>query len=45
MRKVRPFLWFDDQDEEAANRYVSIFTSRPGADGGDGPSEILQVSR
>jgi predicted 3-demethylubiquinone-9 3-methyltransferase (glyoxalase superfamily) len=25
MKKVRPFLWFDDQAEEAANFYISVF--------------------
>ncbi len=25
MQKIAPFLWFDDQAEEAANYYVSIF--------------------
>jgi predicted 3-demethylubiquinone-9 3-methyltransferase (glyoxalase superfamily) len=25
MQKIRPFLWFDTQAEEAANFYVSIF--------------------
>ena len=25
MQKIRPFLWFDDQAEEAANFYVSVF--------------------
>ncbi len=25
MQKITPFLWFDDQAEEAANHYVSIF--------------------
>ncbi len=25
MQKIRPFLWFDDKAEEAANFYVSIF--------------------
>jgi predicted 3-demethylubiquinone-9 3-methyltransferase (glyoxalase superfamily) len=25
MQKVSPFLWFDDQAEEAANFYVSVF--------------------
>lgn len=25
MRKMTPFLWFDDKAEEAANHYVSIF--------------------
>jgi predicted 3-demethylubiquinone-9 3-methyltransferase (glyoxalase superfamily) len=32
MQKITPFLWFDDQAEEAANFYVSIFkNSRMGA--------------
>ena len=25
MQKIVPFLWFDDQAEEAANLYVSVF--------------------
>jgi predicted 3-demethylubiquinone-9 3-methyltransferase (glyoxalase superfamily) len=25
MRKITPFLWFNDQAEEAANFYVSVF--------------------
>ncbi|WP_431217005.1 VOC family protein [Puia sp. P3] len=25
MQKIHPFLWFDNQAEEAANYYVSIF--------------------
>jgi predicted 3-demethylubiquinone-9 3-methyltransferase (glyoxalase superfamily) len=25
MQKISPFLWFDDQAEEAMNFYVSIF--------------------
>jgi len=35
MPKITPFLWFDDQAEEAANYYVSIFKN----------SSILAVSR
>lgn len=35
MQKISPFLWFDDQAEEAANYYVSIFKN----------SSILGVSR
>ena len=35
MQKISPFLWFDDQAEEAANFYVSIFKN----------SWILGVSR
>ena len=35
MQKITPFLWFDNQAEEAANFYVSIFKN----------SKILGVSR
>ena len=35
MDKISPFLWFNDQAEEAANFYVSIFKN----------SKIKQVSR
>jgi predicted 3-demethylubiquinone-9 3-methyltransferase (glyoxalase superfamily) len=35
MQKITPFLWFDDQAEEAANFYVSLFDD----------SEITDVSR
>jgi predicted 3-demethylubiquinone-9 3-methyltransferase (glyoxalase superfamily) len=35
MQKITPFLWFDDQAEEAANLYTSIFDN----------SKILNVSR
>jgi predicted 3-demethylubiquinone-9 3-methyltransferase (glyoxalase superfamily) len=35
MSKITPFLWFDDNAEEAVNLYVSIFKN----------SEILSVSR
>ena|SRR5579863_540230 len=35
MQKITPFLWFDNQAEEAANYYCSIFTD----------SKILEVSR
>jgi len=34
-QKITPFLWFDDQAEEAANFYVSIFED----------SKITQVAR
>jgi predicted 3-demethylubiquinone-9 3-methyltransferase (glyoxalase superfamily) len=33
--KITPFLWFDDQAEQAANFYVSLFDD----------SEVLDVSR
>lgn len=35
MQKITPFLWFNNQAEEAANLYVSIFKN----------SKILNVSR
>ena len=35
MQRITPFLWFDDQAEEAANFYVSIF----------GNSKIVTVAR
>jgi predicted 3-demethylubiquinone-9 3-methyltransferase (glyoxalase superfamily) len=51
MQKISPFLWFDDQAEEAANFYVSIFknswiqsVSRY-AEGGPGePGTAMSVS-
>jgi predicted 3-demethylubiquinone-9 3-methyltransferase (glyoxalase superfamily) len=35
MQKINPFLWFDDQAEEAMNFYISIFPN----------SKVLNVSR
>lgn len=35
MKKITPFLWFDDQAEEAINLYVSVFKN----------SKILSISR
>ena len=35
MKKITPFLWFDDQAEEAMNLYVSIFKN----------SKVLSVTR
>jgi predicted 3-demethylubiquinone-9 3-methyltransferase (glyoxalase superfamily) len=45
MQKITPFLWFDDQAEEAANRYVSIFSSRGGSATGGGDTKIVDVTR
>src|SRR5262245_66592262 len=49
MQKITPFLWFDNQAEEAMNFYVSIFknskiinTSRYG-DAGPGPKGMLMT--
>src|SRR5689334_23568651 len=39
---ITPFLWFDDQAEDAANHYISIFSTRKG--GPRGESKILDVS-
>lgn len=51
MRKITPFLWFDNQAEEAMNFYVSIFkNSKAGnikrnGDGGPGPKgSVMTVS-
>ena len=35
MQKITPFLWFDNDAEEAANFYVSIFPN----------SKVVNVSR
>ncbi len=35
-------LWFDDQAEQAADHYVSVFSQRPGSDRGE--SKILDLS-
>ncbi len=44
MQKLTPFLWFDDQAEEAAEFYVSVFDGRP--DGSrSGESKVLGVAR
>jgi predicted 3-demethylubiquinone-9 3-methyltransferase (glyoxalase superfamily) len=40
MKGITPFLWFDDQAEEAAKQYVSIFS-----DVGRGESRITDVTR
>ena len=51
MQKITPFLWFDDQAEEAVNFYVSIFkNARIGTiarygDAGPGPKgSVMTVS-
>jgi predicted 3-demethylubiquinone-9 3-methyltransferase (glyoxalase superfamily) len=45
MPKITPFLWFDDQAEEAANLYVSVFTKRAEAFGDGGETKIREASR
>ncbi|HEV7219702.1 MAG TPA: VOC family protein [Terriglobales bacterium] len=50
MQKITPFLWFDNQAEEAVNFYVSIFkNSRVGrisryGDAGPGPKGSVMVA-
>jgi predicted 3-demethylubiquinone-9 3-methyltransferase (glyoxalase superfamily) len=39
MQKITPFLWFDNQAEEAAHFYVSVFSAR------GGNSSIGKISR
>ena len=49
MQKITPFLWFDDNAEEAMNFYVSIFkNSKPGTimrrgDTGTGPKDSVMT--
>ena len=42
MQKISPFLWFDDQAEEAAEFYVKVFSEWSGA---SGTSKVHHVSR
>lgn len=51
MQKITPFLWFDNQAEEAANFYVSIFKNskigeiRRYGDAGPGPKgSVMTIS-
>lgn len=43
MSKIRPFLWFDKNAEEAMNFYVEIFKGSPSKAAQD--SEIVHISR
>jgi predicted 3-demethylubiquinone-9 3-methyltransferase (glyoxalase superfamily) len=42
MKKITPFLWFDDQAEEAMNFYVSIFKNSKVLGVTPGPNGIAQ---
>ena len=51
MQKITPFLWFDDNAEEAVNLYVSIFknskinsVSRYGDVGPGQPGKVMTIS-
>jgi predicted 3-demethylubiquinone-9 3-methyltransferase (glyoxalase superfamily) len=43
MQKIVPMLWFDNQAEEAAQHYISVFSKRPGSKRGE--SRVLSLSR
>lgn len=43
MQKLTPMLWFNDQAEEAAQHYISVFSKRPGSN--RGVSKVLDVAR
>ncbi len=45
MQKINPFLWFDNQAEEAANFYVNVFSSVDGSASGGKNSKIGNTSR
>ena len=40
MQKITPFLWFNDNAEEAVNFYVSVFSAKSGK-----PSKINSMTR
>ena len=44
-QKITPYLWFDDQAEEAANFYVSTFSAIAGSATDDKTSQIGNVTR
>ena len=44
MKGITTFLWFDDQAEEAANLYVSVFAGL-GGPGGAGATRVTDVAR
>ena len=42
-QKITPYLWYDNQAEEAANLYVDVFKARPGTPAGE--SKVTDVTR
>jgi predicted 3-demethylubiquinone-9 3-methyltransferase (glyoxalase superfamily) len=42
MQRINPYLWFNDQAEEAANFYVDVFNNRPGT---HAAAKVLSVAR
>jgi len=45
MQKITPFLWFDNQAEEAVNFYTSIFSAISGSASGGKNSKVGSVTR
>jgi predicted 3-demethylubiquinone-9 3-methyltransferase (glyoxalase superfamily) len=43
MQKITPYLWFDNEAEEAASLYVDLFKARPGTPTGE--SKVTDVTR
>ena len=42
MQRINPYLWFNDQAEDAANFYVEVFNNRPGT---HAAAKVLNVAR
>jgi predicted 3-demethylubiquinone-9 3-methyltransferase (glyoxalase superfamily) len=42
-QKITPYLWFDNQAEEASTLYVDVFKARPGTH--EGESKVVDVTR
>jgi predicted 3-demethylubiquinone-9 3-methyltransferase (glyoxalase superfamily) len=42
MQRINPYLWFNDQAEDAANFYVEVFNNRPGT---HPAAKVLGVAR
>ena len=42
-QKITPYLWFDNQAEEAAALYIDVFKGRPGTP--EGESKVVEVTR
>jgi predicted 3-demethylubiquinone-9 3-methyltransferase (glyoxalase superfamily) len=45
MQKINSFLWFENQAEEAANFYVSVFTHAFGSESGEKSSKIVSTTQ
>jgi len=44
MHKITPFLWFDDQAEEAAHFYVSLFKNSKVGQVSRGPKGVMTIA-